>query len=334
MATIIDVAKRAGVAVTTVSRVMNNKGQVSAATRDRVLAAIEELAYTPSPAARSLPRGRMHTISVVVPFVTNPSAVARVQGMVQGFRDIDLPVSIFDVEAPHHKAEHFSMLATSYRPEGAIIVSLRPNAQQLDQFSAAGICPVFVDADVDRFSCVLIDNRAGGALATEHLIELGHERIAFVGDFEDPEFGFESSTSRRQGYRAALAAANLECNPEYERMGEHGRGVSRGLAEELLALRRPPTAVFASSDTQAFGVVEAARDAGLRVPDDLSVIGFDDIESARYTGLTTIRQPLYESGLTAARLVTEHLANPDCAPDRVELELEVIVRTSTAPPSS
>lgn len=333
MATIVDVARRAGVAVTTVSRVINNKGQVSEQTRARVRSAIDDLAYRPSPSARSLPRGRVQAISVVVPFVAHPSAVARVQGMVYGFRDIELPVSIFDVEAPHHRAEHFAMLASSYRPEGAVIVSLQPDDEQLERFSEAGICPVFIDHEVENFSCVLIDSHLGGQMATRHLIELGHERIAFVGDVEGLGFGFDSSTTRRLGYRDALVEAGLDWDAGYERMGEHGRQAGGRLARELLRLADRPTAIFTSSDTQAFGVMEAAQEAGLRIPEDLSVIGFDDIESARYLGLTTVRQPLYESGVAAARLVIDQIADPERDATRVDLDLEVIVRRSTAPPS-
>jgi LacI family transcriptional regulator len=254
--------------------------------------------------------------------------------MVHGFRDIDLPVSIFDVEAPHHRADHFAMLASSYRPEGAVVVSLQPDSQQLELLSSAGLCPVFIDTEVERFSSVNINNHRGGLMATRHLVGLGHERIAFVGDAEGLGFGFNSSTARRLGYRAALAGAGLLPHPGFERTGEHGRDTGRRLAEELFALPDAPTAVFAGSDTQALGVMEAAQEAGLRVPEDVSVIGFDDIESARYLGLTTVRQPLYESGLAAARLVIDQLADPECAPTRIELDLEVIVRKSTAPPSS
>ncbi len=334
MATIIDVAKRAGVAVTTVSRVMNNKGQVSAETRDRVLLAIEELNYRPSPAARSLPRGRVHTVAVIVPFVTHPSAVARVQGIVQGLRDVDIPVSIFDVETPSHQGEHFALLAGAYRPEGTVIVSIRPNDRELAAFREAGLCPVFVDADVAGFSSVFIDNRLGGILATEHLLDLGHERIAFIGDVENLSFGFDSSTNRRLGYRDALQRRGIESRDGYERVGEHGRETSRRLTTELLALSEPPTAIFASSDTQAIGAIEAAREMGVDVPTELSVIGFDDIESARYVGLTTVRQPLAESGHSAAELVRKHIQDPTCEPTKVPLSLEVISRDSTAPPRS
>lgn len=333
MATIVDVAKRAGVAVTTVSRVINGKGQVKEETRNRVLAAIEELAYRPSPAARSLPRKRAHAISVLVPFVTHPSAVARVQGIVHGLRTTNLPVTILDVEKPAHQSEHLDTLASSYRPEGAIIISLVPSLGQLERFGEVGLCPVFIEVDVPEFSRILIDNRRGGALATEHLLGLGHRRIAFIGDIENGSFGFESSTKRRKGYRDALRRAGLEPQPHYERIGPHGRESSRLLARELFALPEPPSAIFTSSDTQAAGVMEVAREVGLKIPRDLSVIGFDDIEIAGYLGLTTVRHPLYESGLIAADLVVEHIRDPSCPPRRVEQELEVIVRSTTGPPS-
>lgn len=334
VATIIDVAERAGVAVTTVSRVMNNKGQVREETRRRVLAAIEELNYRPSPAARGLPRRRVHTVAVVVPFVTHPSAVARVQGIVQGFRDLDMPVSIFDVETPQHEVEHFAMLASGYHPEGAVIVSLRPSKDQLDSFRDVGLCPVFLDLNVDGFSSVFIDDYAGGLMATQHLIDLGHERIAFIGDAEGQGFGFDSSTNRRLGYRGALESAGNKWRTEYERVGEHGRSASHVLTGELLELREPPTAIFASSDTQAMGILEAARDLGLAIPHQISVIGFDDIESARYIGLTTVSQPLIESGQAAAELVREHIDDPLCKPTQVQMGLEIVVRDSTAPPGS
>ena len=332
MATIVDVAKLAGVAVTTVSRVMNNKGQVSQPTRDRVLAAIDELNYRPSPAARSLPRGRVHTVAVIVPFVTRPSAVERVQGVVQGLRDLDIPVSIFDVETPSHQAEHFALLANSYRPEGTVIVSLHPTDGELEEFRSAGLCPVFVDAEIDGFSCVYIDDEHGGSLATEFLINLGHERIAFIGDLENPSFGFNSSTNRRLGYCNALRRAGIEPRDEYVRLGEYGREAGRQLATELLMREARPSAIFAASDTHALGALEAARDLGLDVPTDLSIIGFDDIESAHYIGLTTIRQPLTESGRAAAELVRRHIQEPTCEPTKVPLPLEIISRDSTAPP--
>jgi LacI family transcriptional regulator len=252
--------------------------------------------------------------------------------MIHGFRHTGLPVTILDVEKPEQQDEHFDLLASSLRPEGAVIVSLLPTEQQLESFRNAGTCPVFIDAEVADFSRVFVDDRHGGLLATRHLTELGHRRIGFLGDDEGGRFGFTSSTKRRQGYRDALAAAGIDRNPDHERTGPHGRDTSRRLARELLNLLEPPTAIFASSDTQAIGVLDAAKEAGLQVPRDLSIVGFDDIEIAEYLGLSTVRHPLYESGLLAAELVVEHIRNPGSPPQSVEQELEVIARATTGPP--
>jgi LacI family transcriptional regulator len=333
VATIADVARRAGVTKPTVSRVLNNSAPVAHDTRSRVLAAIEELGYQPSVVARGLARGRLHTIAVVVPFVTHPSAVARVQGMVNGFRESDMPVSLYDVERREDLDQHLLALTSHVRPEGAVIVSFRLSPVDLDRLNAANIPTVFLDVDVEGWPSVVTDDRAGGAMATRHLVELGHSRIGFVGDPEDGEFGFSSSRERRTGYRQALAEQRIEPVPGHERMGPHGREVASELADELLALPQRPTAIFAASDTQAIGVLEAAQRRGLRVPQELSVIGFDDIEAAAHLGLTTVRQPLAASGLEAARQVLDRVQSPHLAAIRHVLPLELVTRrtTTTAP---
>jgi DNA-binding LacI/PurR family transcriptional regulator len=177
-----------------------------------------------------------------------------------------------------------------------------------------------------------VDDVEGGDLATRYLLELGHRRIAFMGDKPSDQFRFDSSRDRTIGYERALARAGLAVRPEYVPEGTQSRHVARSIAEELLQLPEPPTAVFAASDTQALGVLEAARALGVGVPDELSVIGFDDIEIASYVGLTTIRQPLFESGRRGAELLLRALAGePGSA--RVEtLPLELIVRGTTRPP--
>jgi DNA-binding LacI/PurR family transcriptional regulator len=196
---------------------------------------------------------------------------------------------------------------------------------------SARIATVFVDAVVEGWSSVIIDDLAGGELATRHLLELGHRRIAFIGDGEDSEFGFTSSHKRRMGYRRAFEAFGVPVAPGYERTGPHGRTVAAELAGALLKLPEPPTAIFAASDTQAMGVLDAAERLGRGVPQDVSVIGFDDIEAAGYAGLTTIRQPLAEAGQEAARLLHADMRDPDRAPTRRELPLQLVPRRTTAP---
>jgi DNA-binding LacI/PurR family transcriptional regulator len=332
--TIRDVARRAGVAVATVSRVMNNSGQVRAATERRVLQAVEELGYRPHRTARGLARGRMATVAALVPFVTHPSAFARIQGMVEACRGKGLPVSLFDVEFPEDQHEHLRALAGDLRPEGLVVVSLHLSDQELDWLRDAQLCPVLVDAEASGLSSVCIDDEAGGRLATTHLLELGHERIAFVGDVEHDRFGFTSSERRHRGCRQALAAAGIGWRADYERMGRHGRDVARMHAHALLDLPTPPTAVFAASDTQALGVLEALRERGLSVPDDLSVIGFDDVDSAGHAALTTVHQPLIDSGRQAVRIVEEERIEPGRPAERCLLDINLVVRRTTGPPPS
>lgn len=333
MPTINDVATRAGVTKPTVSRVLNNSAPVKPETRARVEAAIRELGYRPSAVARGLARGRLHAIAVVVPFVTHPSVVARVRGMLNGVRESRIPISLYDVEQREDLDEHLAALTRHLRPEGVVVMSLHPAPQDLERLRESKVPAVFVDAEVPGWSSVAIDDLAGGTLATHHLVELGHRRIGFIGDPEDNEFGFTASHHRRMGYRSALDERAIPIDPALERTGPHTRDDASALADELLALPDRPTAIFAASDTQALGVLDAAARHGLSVPQDLSVIGFDDIEIADYAGLSTIRQPLTRSGFEAARLLLGEMKDPGRGPSRIELPLELVPRRTTAPPA-
>ena len=317
-----EVAERAGVGVATVSRVLNASASVREGTRERVRAAMEELGYAPNAAARALSTGRTGAIGVVAPFLTRPSVVERLRGVSRRIAAAGYQLVLFDVERPRP----FADLPVAGRLDGLLCVSLCPPEAELARFEAAGVTVVLVDAEHPRLPGVSIDNAQGGRLAAEHLLALGHRRIAFVGDAEHEPFGFTSSAQRRVACAQACAAAGAEL---VVRRGPHGRDRARSLAAELLAAEERPTAIFASSDAQALGVLEAAEAAGLTVPDDLSVVGFDDIEVARYAGLTTVAQPLEESGLRGAELLLRAL---DGAAPRAarRLPLELVARSSTA----
>jgi DNA-binding LacI/PurR family transcriptional regulator len=164
------------------------------------------------------------------------------------------------------------------------------------------------------------------------LIDLGHHRIGFIGDLLDIRFNFTSSPDRYLGFRQALDQAGIPFNPDYYALGKHGRFEARRLAEEMLALETPPTAIFAASDTQAMGIIEAARDARVPVPEQLSIVGYDDVEMAEFLGLTTIRQMLYESGQRGVQLLLRALAKPAAEPRSEIMPTDLIVRGTTAPP--
>jgi LacI family transcriptional regulator len=326
LATIAQVARHAGVGVATVSRVLNSSPAVREQTRQRVLDAIAELGYAPNPAARALSTGRTLSVGVVAPFFTRPSVMERLRGISHVLAGAGYRIVLFDVERAGQDSESFRTLPGGL--DGLLSISLCPPDGDLDRFAAAGMPVVLVDYPHERLPAVHTDDVAGGRLATEHLLELGHERIAFLGDVEHNCHRFTSSAMRRVGYEQALAAAGLEIDPELVRRASHGREPAAVLTRELLDLADPPTAVFAASDTQAMGVLEAADELGVVVPDDLSVVGYDDIEIARYAGLTTIAQPLEESGAIGAHLLLGALDHGD-ATGR-QLPVRLVVRSTTA----
>jgi LacI family transcriptional regulator len=330
-ATIADVAARAGVGVSTVSRVLND-GPVSAPARARVLAAMSDLAYRPQASARALASGTTGTLGMVIPFFTHPSAVERVRGVLAAVDDAPFELVVCNVADPSQRDDYLGRRAPLDRADGLLIVSLSPSDDEAEWLLAADAPVVLVDAYHPQLPSIVIDDVAGGRMAAEHLIELGHERIAFVGDLNDEGFGFVASRRRFAGYCDALADAGIPLTEELHRFGPHGRRVAHRLTRELVSLDEPPTAIFAASDTQAFGVLEAAGIEGLDVPGDLSLVGFDDLEVAPYVGLTTIAQPLYESGRRGLQRLLSAIDGDDPGELEERLELELVVRRTTAPP--
>jgi LacI family transcriptional regulator len=329
-ARIADVAARAGVGVATVSRVLNGRVGVRPSTRDRVIEAIDELNYRPSSLARGLSLQRTMVVAALLPWFTNPSAVQRVRGIVHGLSGSKYDLMVFDIEAEDRQRRAFELFDRGDRADGLLVVSTRPPEAEVERLRAADIPCVLIDAVHPSFPSVAVDDVAGGEIATRHLVELGHRRVALIGD-PPPEFRFDWSRDRTRGYERALAAAGIEVREEYVREGTRLPHVARAVAAELLSLPERPTAVFAASDTQAIGVLEASRSLGIAVPGELSVIGFDDIEVAGYVGLTTVRQPLVESGRRGARLLLDVLTGRSVEPLRELLPLELVVRGTTGP---
>jgi LacI family transcriptional regulator len=313
------------VGVATVSRVLNGSPAVREQTRQRVLDAIDELGYAPNPAARALSTGRTLSVGVVAPFFTRPSVIERLRGISHVLAGAGYRMVLFDVERPGQDSEFFHTLPGGL--DGLLSISLCPPDPDLDRFAVAEMPVVLVDYPHRRLPAVHVDDVAGGRLATEHLLELGHERIAFLGDFEHNYHGFTSSALRRVGYHEALSAAGLGVDPELVRRASHGREPAAALTRELLEAADPPTAVFAASDTQAMGVLEAADELGVDVPGDLAVVGYDDIEIARYAGLTTIAQPLEESGAIGAHLLLGALDGEGSSGR--QLPVRLVVRSTT-----
>jgi DNA-binding LacI/PurR family transcriptional regulator len=326
--TIRDVARHAGVSVATVSRVLNDVPVVRSEMRERVRAAIGELGYRPSSTARSLSLGAAQAVGVVAPFFTSPSVVERLRGVVDRIGDRGYDLVLYDVETPAQRVDAFRAFARRARVDGLLVISLAPLAEEVAALRRQNLPLVLVDAEHEHVAHVAIDDVRGGELAAEHLVARGHRRIGFVGDVAANAFGFTSSERRRRGLRVALERAGIVPDIALERFGRHDREDARALATDLLRRPDPPTAVFAASDTQAIGVLEAARALGHRVPDDVAVIGFDDIEVASLLDLTTVRQPLRQSGARGADLLLGAIDGAGPPPAPLE-PLAVVARGTT-----
>jgi len=328
-ATIAEVAAEAGVGIGTVSRVLNGSPAVSDRTRRRVLEAIATLDYQPSAVARALSTGRTGAIGVIAPFFTQPSVIERLSGVSRALTSAGYELILFDVERAEQLSEFFNAGALRGRIDGLLAISLSPSKLEARRLEAARVPVVLVDRGHERIPSITIDDEEGGRMAAEHLLALGHRRIAFLGDEEENPFGFDSSALRREGFEAALEAAGCPLAPELRVRRPHGRDIARDAAAALLALADPPTAIFATSDVQAIGVLKAARAAGISVPERLSVLGFDDVEAAEYTSLTTIAQPLQESGALGADLLLRIMSGE--AVEARRLPLAIVDRGSTGP---
>lgn len=331
--TIGDVARLAGVGRGTVSRVLNNRANVDPATRERVLAAIRELDFVPSKTARRLSLRRTQTVAVIIPFLSRPSAIERFRGIEVALAAAGYDPIVFNIEGPERREAVFRELPRPERVDGLIIVSLSPHADELDRIARSGLPTVLVDAHHRALPRVVGNDVLGGRIACQHVIGLGHRRIAFLGDYSRTPLAFTSSRLRLTGVRRAAQRAGIRIPHSMVGRGEHSRRVAADLATRMLTSAHPPTAIVCASDTQAAGVLEAVSQLGLSVPRDLSVTGYDDLEMADHLGLTTIHQPLFESGVRAVERLLGLIEGGSPRPLREVQNIRLVVRRTTAPPA-
>jgi len=321
-----------------VSRVFNDYGDVSATTRLRVLEAAKTLDYAPSAAARTLVRQRSQLIGVVLftgfehPDIGHPFFQDVLVGVKHAIGSQGYDVLLFASEQPgaSQGAPHsYFRRARHHRVDGVVLMGVDradPEVERLVQ-SQTPVIGVDVDIAGPHASWVASDNVGGARLAVRHLHALGHTRIATItGAAENRRPG----TDRLLGYRAELQALGLEPRPEYEQAGDFYRESGEASMRALLALPEPPTAVFVAADMMAVGAIEAIRSAGLRVPEDVALVGFDDVQLAPFIDppLTTIRQDRVGLGLAAGRSLIEQIEHPDRALATLTLPVELIVRRS------
>lgn len=334
------VAAEAGVSTATASKVLNGRPHVSPQTRRRVEEAIERLGYAPSTGQRAGTASR----SVVVVFRTLADAYALriLEGVLAAARGEEVEVVVDVLDGPGGAVGEAAPLTPSWirrqaarRRTGVVVVTTESTPEQQRLLAAPGLPVVHVDPANpldDATVSVGSTNFSGGVQATRHLLELGHRRIAFAGGAPT----FQPSAERLQGYLSALRAAGVAADETLVRARAHTFEAGVEMADDLLALPDPPTAVFAASDSIALGVLASAQRHGLRVPDDLSVVGFDDTSAAVSSApaLTTVRQPVVEMGRVALRTVLQLARGEAVDAHHVQLSTTLVVRESTAPSES
>ncbi len=325
-ATVYEVAQRAGVSITTVSRVLNTPDKVNAMTRDRVLVAIDDLGFIPKAEAAARARKGSGRIGVLAPFFTFPSFVARLRGVADALANSPFELTIYNVDSSSRRDGYLASLSLTRRVDGLISMALPFSSPVAARLVANGIETVLIEFTQEPFSSIRIDDHLGGAMAAEYLLSLGHRRCAFVGDADMPDYILPISDKRLAGYRAALARSGVELPDAYLGLAYHNLENARRVTHRLLDLPEPPTAIFAASDTQAMGVLKAARERGVTVPSELAIVGFDDLDTAEFIGLTTIRQPLVESGRVAVNLLLARLTDSTRPPQGIWLPLQLIRR--------
>jgi LacI family xylobiose transport system transcriptional regulator len=326
--TLAEVADEAGVSLSTISKVLNGRRDVASATRARVENLLEQNGYR----RRGNERRESSLLEVVFHELDSAWSMEIIKGLENVARENDMSVVLTESGNRHAPGPEWISGVLRRRPVGVVLVfsDLAPEHKQ--QLSSRDIPFVIIDPAGDPspgVPSVGSANWAGGLAATRHLIELGHKRIAMITGPED----MMCSLARLDGYRSAMNTAGISVDPELIRFGDFHVDGGRLAATALLALPDRPTAIFAGSDLQALGVLEAARAAGIRVPEDLSIVGYDDVPLAQWSSpsLTTVHQPLQKMAEEAARLILRLRDGADASGSRMDLATHLVVRDSTAP---
>ena len=338
MATIREVSKLCGVSVSTVSRVFNGYDDVSQATRQRVLAAARKLDYAPSAAARTLVKRRSQLLGVILftgyehPDIGHPFFQEVLVGVKRGVGALGYDVLLFATEQPgssNGRPHSYLRRARHHHVDGVVLMGVDDDDPEVQRLLGSEIPIMGVDLAVvgEHASYAASDNVGGARIAVRHVHSLGHTRIATIAGPQDKNPGAD----RLLGYRAELHALGLPSRPEYEQLGDFYLESGEEAMRALLAVPEPPTAVFAAADMMAIGAMRAVQAAGLRVPEDVAVVGFDDIQIAPLIDppLTTIRQDKLGLGLAAARGLVEQIENPEITPPVLTLPVELVVRASS-----
>lgn len=323
--TIQDVAKTAGVSVSTVSRVLNGKVDVASETQDRIRSVIDDLGYTTNLAARSMRSHKKKLVGLIMPDIAYPFAIEVMKGVNRAIAESEFDLLVYttgDVRKSgraFHEQKYVSLLTNSIS-DGVVLVAPVAGEFNVDA-PIVSIDPVVSNPN---YPAVHATNYQGALEAMNYLLGLGHKRIGFISGRAE----LESSTRRLKGYREALERAGLPLDEALIASGDYTTETGISGARQLLALENPPTAIFASNDQMAMGVFQVAQELGMRIPDDLSVVGFDNITESKYMGLTTVDQFISEMGYVATQMLIKLINDAPLDDQTYQMQTRLVIRTS------
>ena len=329
MAGVVEIAKKAGVSPATVSRALRGMHHVNERTRKKIIEAAQLLDYPIRPDL--LPRtegGKTNTIGVIAPFISRWYFSQALAGAEQALREAGLDLLLYNFAQVEARQRVFQQKKLVGKVDGLIVISLPPTEKEFDQILGLGIPVSLLGIADGRCSSVTVDDVKGAEAATQHLIDMGHTDIAImVGQFERA-FNFKVANQRKDGFLNILKKNDIEFNSEYEIVADFDSHTAELAMDEFLTRKKLPTAIFCESDEMAFGVIKALGKKGLRVPDDISVVGYDDHEFASVMNLTTVAQPVQFLGQLAASQIMAKIEKPEGPTAQMKVPTSLVVRGS------
>lgn len=331
MAGVVEIAELAGVSAATVSRALRGLHHVNNETRQRIVAAALQLNHQVRPDL--LPRDaitRTNAVGVIAPYISRWYFTQSINGIEQSLREAGFDLMLYNFSQVEARKRIFQEKLLRGKVDALIIISMPPRDDEFQSLLELGIPLTLLGFDHEGCNSIKVDDVLGGKIATQHLIDYGHKDIAILSGERDTALTFNVSNDRTKGFLEAMALASFEWNPELEIRGDYNIQTSEIAMESFLRRKKLPTAIFCHSDEMAFGAMKAIRKKGLRIPEDISVIGFDDHEIAQYVGLTTVSQPPQFLGQMAAAATISTIVDLESQTKHLSVATSLVLRETTA----
>lgn len=328
---VVEIAEKAGVSAATVSRALRGLHHVNERTREKIVAAALELNYPlrPDLIPRELIK-RTNRIGVIAPYISRWYFAEAINGIEQSLREVGMDLLLYNFSEVEARQRIFQHKQLRGKVDALIVISMPPTDEEFSSLLSLGIPITTIGFFHEGCTSVAIDDVVGGKVATQHLTDLGHRQIAVLSGQRETAYNFDVSDNRTKGYIEVLNSVGVEWNPELEIRGDFNIYTAEIAMEAFLRRKKLPTAIFCHSDEMAFGALKAIRAKGLRVPEDISVIGFDDHLIAQYIGLTTVSQPPQFEGQVAAAAAIAEISHPVTEHKNIVVPLSLVVRETTA----